>query len=172
MLVGMARTGDRGAFAELVRTREAWIRNLMMRLCGNQPLAQDLAQDAFIQAWRNVHRLRQASRFGPWLKQIAVNTWLQHLRKKDLLRHAESLEEPVAAREDAAGIGMDLDSALSLLAPQQRLCLVLFYNEGMTHDEIARLTGLPAGTVKSHIRRGNKRMKKHLSAYVEDLGEV
>jgi DNA-directed RNA polymerase specialized sigma24 family protein len=42
----------------------------------------------------------------------------------------------------------------------------------MTHDEIARLTGLPAGTVKSHIRRGNKRMKKHLSAYVEDLGEV
>jgi RNA polymerase sigma-70 factor (ECF subfamily) len=172
LLVGMARRGDRGAFAELVRQREPWIRNLMRRLCGNESLAQDLAQDAFMQAWRNVHRLRQARKFSPWLKRIAVNTWLQHLRKRDLLRLAENLEELTAAREDTAGIGMDLDSALSLLSPQQRLCLVLFYNEGMTHDEIARLTTLPTGTVKSHIRRGNQRMKKQLSAYVENSREV
>ena len=119
-----------------------------------------------MQAWRNVHRLRQVGKFGAWLKRIAVNTWQQHIRKRDLLRCAENLEQPAAASEDAAGIGVDLDEALALLSPRQRLCIVLFYNEGLTHDEIASLTSLPLGTVKSHIRRGNDRMKKHLSAYV------
>jgi len=60
---------------------------------------------------------------------------------------------------------MDLDSALETLSDHVRLCVVLSYHEGMTHGEIAELTGLPLGTVKSHIRRGTQRLQQHLADY-------
>jgi DNA-directed RNA polymerase specialized sigma24 family protein len=62
-------------------------------------------------------------------------------------------------------IAMDLDAALGTLAHDVRLCIVLAYHEGMTHDEIASLTDIPVGTVKSHIRRGTLRLREQLAAY-------
>jgi RNA polymerase sigma-70 factor (ECF subfamily) len=63
---------------------------------------------------------------------------------------------------------MDLDRALATLEDHARVCIVLAYHEQMTHDEIAHATGLPLGTVKSHIRRGTARLQKALSAYLGD----
>ncbi len=166
LLVTMARRGDRDAFAELVRRREAWIRALMLRCCNNHALAEDLAQQAFVQAWQTIGQLRQASRFGPWLKRLAVNTWLQHVRKNDPLREASDETDTGEAKEDSAGISMDLDRALATLKEPVRLCIVLSYHEGMTHDEIADFTGLPVGTVKSHIRRGTQRLQEELKEYL------
>ena len=60
---------------------------------------------------------------------------------------------------------MDLDAALATLADDARICIVLAYHEGMTHDEIGNLTGMPVGTVKSHIRRGTLRLREQLAAY-------
>ncbi len=167
-LVALARKGDRTAFEELVRRRQPWIRNLMRRFSGDAATADDLAQQVFLQAWRSVHHLRHANRFGPWLKRLAVNTWLQHLRKGDPLRGADELAEPESPRQDAAGVAMDLDRALGALPDRVRLCVVLSYHEGMTHDEISAYTGLPLGTVKSHIRRGSQQLRELLSAYSED----
>lgn len=166
-LVALARKGDRIAFEELVKRRQPWIRNLMRRFCGDATLADDLAQQVFMQAWRSVHHLRQTSRFGPWLKRMAVNTWLQHVRKNDPLQHADEFGEIASPRQDAAGIAMDLDRALAALQDHVRLCIVLSYHERMTHDEISEFTRLPLGTVKSHIRRGTARLQKLLSAYSE-----
>ena len=109
-----------------------------------------------------------ASRFGPWLKRLAVNTWLQHVRRNDPLRNAAELPEAGAGEPDPAGIAMDLDDALAELADNVRLCIVLAYHERMTHDEIAATTGMPLGTVKSHIRRGTARLQKLLAAYAQD----
>ncbi len=166
LLVPMARRGDRDAFAELVRRREPWIRGLMLRCCNDHALAQDLAQQAFVQAWQTIGQLRQASRFGPWLKRLAVNTWLQHVRRNDPLREAKNQDDVGETKEDTAGIGMDLDKALAKLKEAVRLCIVLSYHEGMTHDEIADFTGLPVGTVKSHIRRGTNRLQEELKEYL------
>lgn len=166
LLVAMARRGDRDAFAELVRRREDWVRALMLRCCNSHALADDLAQQAFMQAWQTIGQLRQASRFGPWLKRLAVNTWLQHVRKNDPLRGAGDETDTGTAREGTAGIAMDLDRALATLKEPVRLCIVLSYHEGMTHDEIADFTGLPVGTVKSHIRRGTKRLQEALKEYL------
>ena len=91
--------------------------------------------------------------------------WLQHVRKNDPLKNADHYEDTRAARQDAAAIAMDLDRALAELPDQMRLCIVLSYHERMTHDEISQFTGLPLGTVKSHIRRGTQRLQKALSAY-------
>jgi RNA polymerase sigma-70 factor (ECF subfamily) len=167
VLVGLSRRGDRAAFAELVNRRQAWIRNLMRRCSGNAVLADDLAQQVFMQAWRSIVQLHDAERFAPWLKRMAINTWLQHARKGDPLRNAEDREDVEGAHHETPGLAMDLDRALGTLAEDVRLCVVLSYYEQMTHNEIARFTAIPLGTVKSHIRRGTKRLQEELSAYLD-----
>ena len=171
IVVRLARNGDRKAFSELVARRQGWIRNLMRRFSGDAALADDLSQQVFLQAWRAIPRLQHPGRFGPWLKRMAINTWLQHVRKKDPIRDAHDAEEIPVAKKDSTGIAMDLDSALSSLSDDARLCVVLSYHEGMTHEEIATHTGMPAGTVKSHIRRGTKRLQKILAVYGSANGE-
>lgn len=143
------------------------MRTLLLRCCGEPALADDLAQVAFIQAWNSIGKLRRATRFGPWLKRLTVNTWLQHIRRNDPLRHADEETDTANNAEDATSIGMDLDEALAALKEPVRLCIVLSYHEGMTHDEISGFTGLPAGTVKSNIRRGAKRLQELLAAYAD-----
>ncbi|MDA4845999.1 RNA polymerase sigma factor [Hoeflea poritis] len=172
LLAGLAGTGDRAAFEELVRRRQSWLRKLMRRLCADPVLADDLAQQAFLQAWRNIGHLRRPGSFGPWLKRLAVTAWLQHLRKKDALEDADEIEPHHAAGENIDGLSADLDRALSRLSGPERLCVVLAYHEGMTHNEISELTGLPVGTVKSHIRRGTGRLKALLSPYSQSPEEA
>ena len=164
LVVGLARNGDREAFQDLVRRREAWVRSLMLRSCGDPTLADDLAQQAFMQAWRKLDQLKQPQLFGAWLKRLAVNEWLQHLRKKDVPLADESWEASVGNTTDPA-LARDLESALAVLPPAPRLCVILAYQEQMSHPEIASLTGVPLGTVKSHIRRGAQTLREILAAY-------
>ena len=172
MLVGLSRKGNRDAFAELVDRRQTWIRNLMRRCCHDAALADDLSQQVFMQAWHTIHQLHDAKRFAPWLKRIAVNTWLQHKRRNDPLRGAEEHAEANAARSETTAIAVDLDRALATLADDVRLCVVLAYHERMTHAEIVEFTGIPLGTVKSHIRRGAQKLQQELAAYLEPAEEA
>jgi len=167
VLVGLARTGDRGAFAELVNRRQTWIRNLMRRCCGDAVLADDLSQQVFMQAWRAIRQLHDAERFGPWLKRMAINMWLQHQRKNDPMRGADEHADTDSTVRDTPEVALDLDRALATLPDDVRLCIVLSYHERMTHGEIAGLTKLPLGTIKSHIRRGTQKLQEQLAAYVE-----
>ena len=168
-LVSMARNGDRGAFAALVSRHQSWIRNLMRRSCGDPDLAEDLAQQTFISAWQSLPTLRQLNAFHGWLKRMAINVWLQHARKADPLRDSEretALDGTAASVATAAsGSAIDLDRALLQLPAQMRTCVVLNYHQGMSHQEIADLTALPLGTVKSNIRRGSEQLRRMLSAY-------
>ena len=169
-LVSIARSGDRAAFEELLRRRQSSIRGLMRHLCNNVTLADDLAQQVFLKVWQSIRTLRQSGAFGSWLKRVAVSIWLQHLRKKDALRDASEFVETNGVQHDSEGMGMDLDNALATLADSVRLCIVLSYNEGMSHREIADLTELPLGTVKSHINRGAKQLQELLSVYKDSNG--
>ena len=165
LVVGLARRGDRLAFDDLVRRRQGWIRNLMRRCCGNDALADDLAQQVFLQAWQGLPRLREPSRFGAWLKRLAINVWLQHARKNDPLARPEAADAAPARADSRPAIGMDLDRALQALPTDMRICIVLGYHEGLSHEEIADCIRLPLGTVKSNIRRGSLRLRELLSAY-------
>ncbi len=165
VLVRLSKSGDREAFAELVNRRQVWIRNLMRRCSGNAALADDLSQQVFMQAWRSVRQLHNPARFGPWLKRTAINTWLQHQRRNDPLRHAAEHQPSDTPAADKTSLAMDLDHALSTLQPDVRLCVVLSYHDRMTHKEIAQVTGMPLGTVKSHIRRGTIKLQQELAAY-------
>jgi RNA polymerase sigma-70 factor (ECF subfamily) len=167
LIVSLAARGDRDAYTELVRRRQSWIRNFMRRCCGDDALADDLAQQVFLQTWRKVRQLRDPTRFGSWLKRVAVNEWIQHQRKDDPLWHAKDEAELQAAPPDATAVAMDLDRALAALPASMRLCVVLSYHERLSHREIAELTGMQLGTVKTNIRRGSKRLRELLSDYGE-----
>ncbi len=164
LVVALARTGDRAAFEELVRRRQAWVRSLMRRCCRDTVLAEDLSQQVFLRAWRDIERLRDAKRFPGWLKQLAVNVWLQHVRKADVLRESEMLDERHDHSVETASKDIDLDRALQTLPHSQRLCVVLSYQAGMSHADFAKATQIPLGTVKSHVRRGVERLKVLLNA--------
>jgi RNA polymerase sigma factor (sigma-70 family) len=159
-VVTLAALGDDRAFAELVRRRQSTLRGMLRRLCGDATLADDLAQETFVQAWRTLAQLRNAGAFGGWLKQVAVRVWLQHARRGKLA--LETLEEAEDAAVPEFEGRLDLERALERLNPPQRLCVVLSYGEGLSHGEIADSTGWPLGTVKSHVARGGARLKQWL----------
>jgi RNA polymerase sigma-70 factor (ECF subfamily) len=165
-VVALAMSGDRDAFSELVRRRQSWLRNFLRRLCRDPALADDLAQQVFLRAWRSLPTLKSVAAFGAWLRRLAINTWLAHVRSAPppmaSLGRAE-LPVPVAVASTAEQL--DLDGALAQLSREERMCVVLAYNEGMSHGEISLVTGLPLGTVKSHIRRGAQRLRGLLDGY-------
>lgn len=142
-VVALAMNGDDAAFGELVRRRQEAIRRLFRRLTRNPALADDLAQQAFVTAWKSIRTLRSPAAFGAWLRKLAVNCWLQWARAQKL------------------------DVALATLPPDARLCVVLAYSEGMSHGEISDSTAIPLGTVKSHITRGAARLREILQGYGE-----
>lgn len=159
-LIALARRGDDSAFDELVRRRQTWIRGLLRRWSGDAQLADDLAQEAFVRAWKNLRRLESPAAFGGWLRQIALNVWLDFARRRNVpmaaLEDGDMAGEPVVL--DVAS-GIDLERALAALRPPERLCIVLAIAEGMSHAEVARATGIPLGTVKSHIARGTAKLR-------------
>ena len=165
-VVMCAIAGDDNAYGELVRRRQSAIRQLFRRLCRDPALADDLAQQTFLQAWRAIHTLKSPAAFGGWLKRLAVNVWLQRARNARAwlsTNDLESLPEPGA--QSSVAERLDLDSALATLPPDVRLCITLAYAEHMSHREICEATGLPLGTVKSHITRGAARLRERLGAY-------
>jgi RNA polymerase sigma-70 factor, ECF subfamily len=166
-VVALAMSGDRSAFTELVWRRQSWLRNLLRRLCHDPALADDLAQQVLLKAWRSLPQLRSVSAFGGWLRRLAINAWLAHARAASPAASLPDLQELSAAAVfvPAAAERLDLDRALAQLSPPERLCVVLAYSEGMSHGEISAATSLPLGTVKSHVRRGAERLRALLAAY-------
>jgi RNA polymerase sigma-70 factor (ECF subfamily) len=163
-VVALAMSGDDVAFGELVRRRQKRVRDMLRRLCGNHALADDLAQKTFVQAWRGIRALRDSGAFGGWLKRVAVNAWLAESRRvpapiDDDADAFLAAADPAPSPERGAG-GIDLERALARLGPAERLCVVLAHGEGMTHAEIAEATGLPLGTVKSHVLRGSDKLRR------------
>jgi RNA polymerase sigma-70 factor, ECF subfamily len=162
-VVALAMNGDDAAFGELVRRRQDAIRQLLRRLTRNAALGDDLAQQAFVTAWKSIRTLRSPAAFGAWLRKVAVNCWLQWARA----------QKPEVALNEAAEGGwvstvterLDLDGALATLPRDARLCVVLAYSEGMSHAEISDSTSIPLGTVKSHIARGAARLREILQGY-------
>jgi RNA polymerase sigma factor (sigma-70 family) len=166
-VVALAMTGDAAAFGELVVRRQKRVRDLLRRLCRDHALADDLAQQAFVQAWRRLRDLRDPGAFGGWLKRVAVNVWLAEARRAKLSFEDDEeafagIPDPAPSPERAAG-RIDLERALAGLRPAERVCVVLAHGEGMTHAEIAETAGLPLGSVKSHVLRGTEKLKQILA---------
>ncbi len=166
---------DQAAFGELVRRHQGRIRGYLVRVSGSPALADDLAQETFIRAWDRLGSYRGSGQFGGWLMKIAHNEFLQSLRRSardrrlsDALEHeaaAPELPSTLGGRQDA-GV-TDLPRFLSVLSEEERSVLILSYAYGYSPGEIVEVTGLPLGTVKSHIHRGRARVREQF-----DLAEA
>ena len=168
---------DRHAFAELVRRHQSSVRACLRKLtAGNAALADDLAQDTFVLAWRNLKSFRQEARFSTWLYRIATNCWLADARKrKEELLGDTDVEVPEQADGDGsrsavdhsrgAALKIDLERAMRTLSDGERAAIVQCYHNDLTHEEAAYVLGMPVGTVKTHVLRAKQKLKAELSAW-------
>ena len=166
---------DRHAFGELVRRYQSTVRATLRRLTGgNQALADDLAQEAFLLAYRNLRSFRQEARFSTWLYRIAYNVFLADARKmKESPLPEETALEELAASEGSAtasparsvALSVDLERALAVLSDAERAAIVQCYHNDLSHEEAAYVLGCPVGTVKTHILRAKQKLKARLAGW-------
>lgn len=188
ILVKRAQKNDLAAFEELVRIYQNKVFALCVNLAGNRDDAQDLAQEAFIRAYKALASFRNEADFGTWLHRITVNVWLNHKRKKSS-QQMLSLDEPYQSedgdslkREVAAEDGDPLQlleqkefsnmvyTALKTLSGEHRAVLVLREIEGYSYDEVAQMLGCTLGTVKSRLSRAREAMRRSLKEMTSDTG--
>jgi RNA polymerase sigma-70 factor (ECF subfamily) len=159
-LAQRARSGDASALGALVRQHQSKVRGFLRRLTrGDTALADDLAQETFLEAHRKIDQYRGDGTFGAWLCGIAWSRFLMERRR----RREEPLESPDETASvdtlSASPARLDLEKAMARLAPAERAALTLCYALGHSHGEAAEILNLPLGTVKSHVLRGREKLK-------------
>jgi RNA polymerase sigma-70 factor (ECF subfamily) len=159
-LVEAARAGDRAAFADLYVRYARMVHGVLMARVPRADV-DDLVQDVFLQAMRQIGTLRDASAFGGWLAAIARNRGNDHLRQA---RATEPLDDVAGVAVDSAA-RLDAQTvvrALRTLPEAYRETLVLRLVEGMTGPEIAAATGLTPASVRVNLHRGMKQLRERL----------
>ena len=156
------RGAQRGSVEDLERLfREYWPRayRAAYLVAGDAAAAEDIAQEAFLAAVRNLDRFDRRRPFGPWLHRIVVNRAIDWARARALRPEAEAVDAPAPERPEH---DEELLRELDRLSPEHRAVIVLRYLLEYTPGEIAELLELPRGTVNSRLRRGLDHLKEHL----------
>ena len=153
------------AFDQLVRKYQSPVRRFFLHLtCGDSELSDDLAQDTFIKAYTSMASFRNLSSFSTWLYRIAYNVFYDYIRGRketdDL--NAEVIDSFGGTEQENVGRKMDIYQSLKTLKEEERTCITLFYMEDVSIDKIAGITGMPSGTVKSHLSRGKEKLAVYL----------
>ncbi len=167
---------DRHAFGELVRRHQSAVRNFLRRLTGGrQAWADDLAQETFLAAYRDLARFRGGSAFSTWLFGIAYNIHRSARRRErpavewtgdaSVADAKPGHEQTAPAPTDTVDLRQDLAGALAQLPPEERAAIHLCYAEGLTHEEAAAALACPLGTVKTHVLRAKEKLRRLLRAW-------
>jgi RNA polymerase sigma-70 factor, ECF subfamily len=167
-LVKRAQKGDRWAFEQLVERHQHKLNTLAARVLGSQDDAADAVQDAFIRAWLALPSFRHGARFSTWLYRICLNA-AHDQRSKRPSTPLEEAPEPADPRDEflTHELSGALQQALSDLDEEYRVAVVLYDVLGCSYAEIAELTKVAEGTVKSRIFRGRMRLGELLGTSVE-----
>ena len=177
-LVARAKAGDNDAFAQLMRDNETRIYNLTLRMTGNPDDAMDLAQEAFLNAWRGLKFFKGDSAFSTWVYRLASNACIDFLRRKKR-RQDISLSMPTDEEDDSQPdipddrfhperelerqeLRQAVTEGLNQLSDEHRQVLVMRELSGLSYQEIADILALEAGTVKSRIARARISLRKIL----------
>jgi len=174
-LIPAARAGDRRAFAALVRVHQRMVYSLALRALGMADEAEELAQDVFVQLYRNLERIQSSAHLSAWLRRTTCHRIIDSLRRRRRAPVRETLDEASASEafglqtdgevsQPPAGLGdpllaRRLARLLATLAPVPRLVLLLRFQEDLDPSEIARELDLPLNTVKSHLKRSLERLR-------------
>lgn len=168
------REGDAQVFGLLVRRHQGLVRAQLRHLLGDDPaLADDLAQETFVLAWRKLGQFRGQSRFSTWLYRIAHSCFQQYWRSRGWRAQQESeLEDSKAellnADTAAPELALDFDAALRCLSDNQRTALLYCVQLELTHEEAAVVLDMPLGSVKTHVARGKAKLRQLLQDWAPD----
>ncbi|MEM6423583.1 MAG: sigma-70 family RNA polymerase sigma factor [Cyanobacteria bacterium P01_H01_bin.119] len=176
---------ERGAFAELLRRFQSHVDKLLYHLAADWSDRADLAQEVWIRVYRNIHKLKEPAKFKGWLGRITTNLFYDELRKRKRVRKMISLDAPrtlsdgevdwdVPSDEPSPVDDMmtrefyaQLQVAIADLPEAFRTTIVLREIQGLAYEEIAEITGVSLGTVKSRIARARQRLQGELTPYLD-----
>ena len=171
-LVKKSQLGDKSAFEELVKRHQDLVFSLSFKLTGNRELANDVAQEAFIRAWKAIEKFRGDSTFGTWIYRITVNTaWtLRKKAKKHYSLNIEDTQEPVVIDEkkdpELVAINSDLSvvlrKALNQIPLEKRIIVELKNIEGRSHKEIADYLDISVTAAKVRLHRAHQKLRNIL----------
>jgi RNA polymerase sigma-70 factor (ECF subfamily) len=180
ILITRAQGGDPAAFEALVNQHARYVYNLALRLVHDPQEAENLSQEAFFRAWRGLSRFRGEASFTTWLYQIVTHLCynrLPRLRAElaaldpdemlvEIPDHQPGIEDRLLSDE----LRHTLHTILDALPDGFRLLLTLRHLQGMSYAEIAQVTGMPLGTVKTGIHRARLQLRQRLEAYEAAYG--
>ena len=177
-LISRAQKGDQDAFGQLVLAHQNKVFTLCVHMMGSREEAEDMAQEAFLKAWRSLDSFHGESSFATWMHRLTTNLCLDHLRKQTRRQNisvAVSLDDEEAAFTEPADPGSDpqrelekrerqraVEKALRGLPEHHRRALVMREVSGLSYQEIADALELDLGTVKSRIARAREALRKRL----------
>ena len=174
---GMSRIDE---FEALMRKHQGSVYNAALRMTGNPEDAKDLAQDAFVRAYRSFDSYKKDTAFDKWLYRIVTNLFIDEIRKRKRRPETESYDAPVRTDEgsmqrelpdndadpylvlDKASMDTRVSSALKSLQPEFRMVVILCDIEGYSYEEIAQIMGTSIGTVRSRLHRARKALREAL----------
>jgi len=177
-VVVRAQAGDVDAFERLVVDHQAFVYNLAFRVLGNAQEAEDAAQEALVRAWLSLPKFRSDSRFSTWLYRIVTNVCYNRIprlrRELTILGEDELLEQPdihsglPLENLETDEIRVRLHRQIDELPESYRLLITLRYQQELAYEEIASITGLPLGTVKTGLFRAKRQLRSALDAHEEE----
>jgi len=168
--IARVRNGDADAYDYLVVRHLPRVLAVARGVVRNAHDAEDLAQEAFVRAFENIGRFRPGEAFGPWVCRIALNAALDVMKHRTRFRHVEIAPDDRATRSDDAAvpamsgeIAARIDAAIGELPDMQRVVARLYLVEEVAQEEIAAITGISEGTVRSHLSLARKKLREKLA---------
>ena len=154
------------AFERLVRRYQSPVRRFFLNQTGgDEMLSDDLAQETFIKVYVNIGSFRQLSGFRTWLFKVAYNVWLDYLRHSKIVPTSQEPSLTLTSDREYNEASLDLNSAMRILTEGERTCVTLALIEDLPMDRVASITGMPVGTVKSHLHRGRQKLAEYLKQH-------
>lgn len=152
---------DHKAYGKLVTKYQSDVRSLLKKLTnGDKALADDLAQDVFIRAYKYLKSYKATANFSTWLYRISYNVFIDNCKSKKQTFDIEDYDFIPEVNEDVSST-IDLQNALKVLKQNEKIIILLHYEKGFSHSEIARILKMPLGTVKTNILRAKEKLKKY-----------
>ncbi|TYQ13329.1 UNVERIFIED_CONTAM: RNA polymerase RpoE-like sigma-24 subunit [Acetivibrio alkalicellulosi] len=187
-LIKKAKSGCVEAFEELISESQKKVFNIALKMMGNYDDANELAQEAFIKAYRSLHKFKGDSLFSTWIYRITTNVCLDELRKrknKKVISLDQSMEyngEEVERQIEDEAIGPEkllekketkkvIEEAINSLSVDYKTVIVLRDIQNFSYEQIAKITNCPEGTVKSRLNRARHALKEILKGKKELLDE-
>ena len=179
-IIARARRGDADAFEQLVEAYRNQVFRLALRMCGNEADADEVAQEAFLSAWKGLPNFRGESQFSTWLYQLTTHAAIDLMRREKRQAAAEDIDEITTADDgpspqqqaERAETRREVRSALMQLPEEYWQVLLLRFMQELSYEEIGRALKLPVGTVKSRLNRAKAQLKDILSRSGNLFGTV